>query len=676
MSRSLTNELQTIADRIARGKPKRPPVANIIEWAEDNIIMPPDEPYPGAYRHRVPASMEILETLAHDDSVRSIAILGSVQTLKTTVLNVGALWKMANDPANIAIYQPVEGLRDKYVRNKFVPIANGVQAFDGYFQSETPTDSRRYNSDGHKIDFRYGGEQTGAAFASYAWIFVDEWRKFRVDMGAEIKGRQTVYESRGGAKSIFVGSAGFTGDCKISELYENSDKRVWEIPCPACDNYQTLVWKQVKWQGWDEASAHYVCQFCGFYIPPEQLQEIQIKGQWRPTIDKPNHKRLAGFHVNAMASTLVDLPTLVAEYMNAKTDARKMGTMQSTIAFYQERLAIPFNTKGMALDGKEIYDTHRRNYLHLNDMTVPDWVRAVTMAVDIQDDRLEVEIAGWAFEEVALDESPTVLGINGQPQRLKYDGKHCRLRRYGIRYFKIVGSTSIDPYVWATLDFIIKNAAFKVDGVTDANGNELFLPIAMTGIDCGDGNNSNTVMQYFHRLSSEGINHVIPLMGHSGDRSNSTIGKPAISLGLNKETTANFGRQYYNVGTWTIKDYVMASLRAGVRSGDKFSFEWAESVKPSGFWTQPEFANILENRDFHGYNLEYFAGLASEYKGVKVDPKTGQSRVRWHKSQQRNEPLDLAVYNHALINFAPVLQKLEEQSRFIDDAIATANKTD
>ena len=48
-------------------------------------------------------------------------------------------------------------------------------------------------------------------------------------------------------KMAYVSTPTVKGNSRIEALYEQGDQRMFYVPCPACGDYQTLEWKNVKW---------------------------------------------------------------------------------------------------------------------------------------------------------------------------------------------------------------------------------------------------------------------------------------------------------------------------------------------------------------------------------------------------------------------------------------------
>jgi phage terminase large subunit GpA-like protein len=96
----------------------------------------------------------------------------------------------------------------------------------------------------------------------------------------------------------------------------------------------------------------------------------------------------AGFRLNALVSLLANASwgKLAAEFISAKEDAAELQTFVNTI------LAQGWREAGAELDDANLHA--RAEPFGLG--AIPSEVRIVTAGVDVQDDRLEVTIAGWS----------------------------------------------------------------------------------------------------------------------------------------------------------------------------------------------------------------------------------------------------------------------------------------
>jgi phage terminase large subunit GpA-like protein len=96
---------------------------------------------------------------------------------------------------------------------------------------------------------------------------------------------------------------------------------------------------------------------------------------------------VAGFHLSALYSPWVVLSDAVEEFLAAKKDPMRLKTFVNTF------LGETWEDQGEGVDDVELAQ-RREDY-----EGVPDEVALLTAGVDVQDDRLEVEIVGWGAGE-------------------------------------------------------------------------------------------------------------------------------------------------------------------------------------------------------------------------------------------------------------------------------------
>ena len=111
--------------------------------------------------------------------------------------------------------------------------------------------------------------------------------------------RSTTFWNR---KVILTSTPTTKGASRIEAAWEESDQRVYEVPCPVCGGYQALAWGQVKWEKdpkGNPAAVRYECERCDAKLTePDKLRMIR-NGRWAPGdfagLDRPHGGfRLAG----------------------------------------------------------------------------------------------------------------------------------------------------------------------------------------------------------------------------------------------------------------------------------------------------------------------------------------------------------------------------------------------
>lgn len=144
----------------------------------------------------------------------------------------------------------------------------------------------------------------------------------------------------------------------ISALYERSDKRVWHVTCPVCDEVQPLTWEDnMRWRtyahsdemrmGSDEYEDYRVvheawraCKECNASLEPADGETIGPihRGEWVRT--QPDSD-LIGFHVSRLIVPRTDLEELVQ-------NSRKTSPSDQE-AFWNNDLGLPYAPAEAAL---------------------------------------------------------------------------------------------------------------------------------------------------------------------------------------------------------------------------------------------------------------------------------------------------------------------------------------
>ena len=210
---------------------------------------------------------------------------------------------------------------------------------------------------------------------------------------------------------------------RIHAAYQNSDQRIYEVPCPHCGHHQPLVWEQVRWNQ-DATEVWYECRHCQERIEETAKTGMLRGGRWVQR--NPGH-HVAGFHLNSLYSPYGWYSWLdaVRQWQLAQQSEAVMKTFVNTT------LGQPYNPPSSSLDWETLA---RRERLYSAGQVDAD-VGMLTAGVDVQGDRLEVEVVGW--------------GRN--------------FRTWSIAYSVIAGSTA-DPATWDKLATVLGNRYATQDG--------------------------------------------------------------------------------------------------------------------------------------------------------------------------------------------------------------------
>jgi len=253
------------------------------------------------------------------------------------------------------------------------------------------------------------------------------------------------------------------GSSAIARAIEETDKRKYFVPCPFCGVLQTLEFKNLKWDKSDYDSVHYECSECSEKIPDRYKTEMLENGEWRATDKSKVSTERAGYIINGLYSPVgwMSWKKIAQEFEETKDNQTLLKTFINTV------LGETWKEKGEAPPYENLYN--RREAYRLNKPQKE--ICFITVGVDVQRDRLELEIVGW-----------------------------CKAKRsYSIDYRTIPGDTA-GSEVWAELSKVVTEQWEREDG--------LMLPMKLMAVDTGF--NTNHVYEFCRKQDAS---RVIPIKG-------------------------------------------------------------------------------------------------------------------------------------------------------------------
>jgi len=195
-------------------------------------------------------------------------------------------------------------------------------------------------------------------------------------------------------RKIIIGSTPiYTETSNVLRAYEQSDKSIWELPCPECGVFHELQWGDIVWPEGEPAKAAYLCPHCKASIPERFKAQMVEGGAWRSTA--PHVITHRGFRINALTSLMVNASwgNLATEFLHAKKNADTLQSFTNTI------LAQGWDSRGgEALDEGELQS--RAEDFGLK--SIPTEVRIITCGIDIQRDRAELVFLGFTDSQVLI----------------------------------------------------------------------------------------------------------------------------------------------------------------------------------------------------------------------------------------------------------------------------------
>lgn len=482
---------------------KPPPVLTVSEWADNyRRLSSESSSEPGAWiTSRAEYQRGIMDAIS-DEHVDTVVVMSSAQVGKTEIINNVAGFHIAQDPAPLLVVMPTLEMGEAWSKDRLAPMLRDTPALGGKVKDARARDSG--NTLLHK-QFPGGhltvcGANSPSSLASrpIRIVLCDEVDRYPPSAGTEgdpvalAKKRSATFWNR---KLILTSTPTLKGVSRIERAYEASDRRKFWVACPHCEESQVLMWSNVKWPPNEPHKATYHCVDCGAAWSDIERWTAVRGGEWRP---EGPFQGVAGFWLNELYSPW----TRVADMASAFVEAKK--SPESLRAFVNTSLGETWEEQGETIDGTGLAERVEEWDL------LPAGVLVLTAGVDVQADRLEVEVVGWGRDEES----------------------------WSLSHVRIFGDPSAAA-VWFDLDRVLTQTYSRLDGAR--------LPITAACVDSGYA--TQAVYSY---CSNKFRRRVYAVKGMS------SAGRP---IWPKKSTKAGGKVNLFTIGVDAAKDATYARLR-------------------------------------------------------------------------------------------------------------------
>ena len=330
-----------------------------------------------------------------DPTIKQVVVMAGAQLGKSEALLNIIGYHIEYDPSPILMMQPTVEMAQSFSKDR---ITSGLLAttpsLKGKVKDPRARDSG--NTTLHKtfpagaLSMVGANSPAGLASRPIRIVLCDEVDRYPLSAGEEgdpialASKRALTFWNR---KIVLVSTPTEKGASRIEAAYEETDKRRFYVPCPHCDEKQTLEWRNVQWEADKPEEAAYYCEECGAAWTDAQRHKAVSLGEWRGSKE---FKGVAGFHISALYSPWVSIFDAVDEFLKAKKDPMRLKTWVNTF------LGETFEEQGEGIDE---YDLIARR-TDWGDQ-LPDDVLLITCGVDVQDDRVAYELVGWTRSEAS-----------------------------------------------------------------------------------------------------------------------------------------------------------------------------------------------------------------------------------------------------------------------------------
>ncbi len=524
-------------------RPER--IMTVSEWADQHRYLSPESSSePGRWRtSRAPYLREVMDKLSAHDPTEVIVFMKGAQIGATEAGNNWTGYIMDVAPGPLMLVQPTDALVKRNSKVRITPMIEATPRLRGKVSvaksrdGDNTTFSKRFT--GGYMVMAGANSAVGLRSMPVRFLFLDEVDAYPDDLDGEGSPIDlAIARTRNfPKKKIFIVSTPTIDQASaVQREFENTDQRRYHVACPLCGAMQHLVFTQLKWEKGNPDGAKYECAHCmGLIEERHKAKMLPEKGhggsaEWLVTNPEKVNIRRVGYHLNSLYSPLgwYSWADAARDFEIAETsqDTAKMKTFVNTV------LGDCYVEKGEAPPWKNIYN--RREEYPTN--RPPKDCAFLTAGVDVQGDRLELEIVGWCPDKVT----------------------------YSIDYRVLLGDTS-KREVWDQLAKVVNEAWTREDG--------MLMGLKLMAVDTGYA--TTHVYSFCRRFD---YTRVIPVKGGPDSLSMIVANPRAVE-------TARSGKKIGRIKVWSIGSGVGKSELYGFLRGEIGEDE----VVPPGYCHFPQY---------------------------------------------------------------------------------------
>ena len=545
---------------------------------------------PGQWRTRVVEFMREPMDCIGDPRVHRVVLQAAAQCAKTEVLLNTTGFLIHHDPSPIMVVQPTLDMAKAFSKDRIAPMVRDTRVLaklvsEGKARDKDNTIFQKTFPGGH---LTMVGANSPASLASrpIRAVLCDEVDRFPLSAGAEgdpiglaVK-RTVTFWNR---VVVFVSTPTVKGASRIEAAFNEGDQRRHWCACPHCDEMQILKWANVKWDKGEPDTAMYYCDFCGAGWTDAQRIAAVRKGEWRAT--QP-FNGIASFHITGMMSPFVMLSEAVREFLEAKGDPARLKVWVNTY------LGETWEETGDRIDSHELMERQEEYATE-----IPEEVTVLTAGIDVQDDRLEMEVVGWGDDATS----------------------------WSINHYVIYGDPS-GTQLWDELD----------DRLKQVYEHPMFGDVSVQRA-CIDSGGHFTQQVYRYVRGKQPL--VFAIKGVAG------IGRPIVG----KPSMSNVGRiPLVPVGVHTAKELVVRRLAAKPGEAGRCHFPATYQHEYFAQMTAEELVTryqkgfkkqefVVKRRRNEVFDCRVYATAALEMTGVNLNAHRRQLEIRLDRSRREAE---------------------------------------
>ena len=373
----------------------------VSQWADENRVLTGAAAAERGQWHTRSYQREPMDVLSPSHPCRQAVLWSAAQLLKTECL-LNFIGFIADvDPGPVLVVEPRTEDAQALSKDRVGPMFRSTPALRGKIAPVKSRDSN--NTTLHKVLANGAGHITltgaispsGLAMRPIRYALLDEVDRYPASAGSEgdpvSLAVQRTAEFAHNKKIVMASTPTIKGVSRIELAWLESDQRDYFVPCPKCGHYQVLVFGDGTGPGlvWPEGKpeeAMYRCANCQKLIPHHQKAGMVERGEYHP--QNPS-SQIPGFRLSQLISPKKSWGDIAMEFLAAKKSPETLKAFKNTVLaeLWEETHEAPTDAHALWTRCEPF------------EAEVPEGVALVTAGVDVQADRLEMEIVGWGRDE-------------------------------------------------------------------------------------------------------------------------------------------------------------------------------------------------------------------------------------------------------------------------------------
>ena len=505
----------------------------VSEWADKfRVLSQTASSEPGRFRtSRTPYLRGIMDALSSSSPVEKVVFMKGAQIGGTEAGNNWIGYIIDKAPGPLLVVQPTVEMGKRWSKGRLAPLIDDTPCLAGKVKDPRSRDSgntvQSKEFPGGIVVVTGANSAVGLRSMPVRYLFLDEIDAYPGDVDGEgdpvsLAIQRTATFAR--RKILLVSTPTIQGISRIEKEFESSNKQYFWVPCVHCGEYQVLKWAQVKWDE-EPMNAWYQCISCENRIENHQKSEMLERGEWRAV--NSDVTTVSGFHLSSLYSPQgwFSWGSAAQAFIEAKKDEQMLKVWVNTT------LGETWVDKGEAPDWQRLFE--RREDYTIG--VVPKGGLVVTAGVDVQKDRIELEIVAWGKNQES----------------------------WSVDYIVLDGEPS-DSKVWAKLTKILNSSLSSEDGIN--------RPISMLAIDAGFA-----TQEVYHWVRQQYSNRVMAVKGL--DKALVPLGTPKKVDVSHRGQTLKRGVKLWPVGVSILKSELYQRLK----------LKKTEDETPDGYCHHPKY---------------------------------------------------------------------------------------